>query len=801
MKKTLIFFLTITIILTGLNTAISADNGSTEIKFNEYNALLSSTGIAVFDSAYGNTTTGTDSDYYEVIVSDGAVTAVGGNNGEIPENGFIIAAKGERYKNKLTDIVIGDYCIFDENESLIFVIGENYNPFYEKTISFDKYNSTRTANTIVIYNKGATTGTNVWGNEVCVDSDGYVISIGGNNSEIPEGGFVVSAVGADRIAELNGAAEIGLRVKIDDSKKTVTFAYNSESIKAAVKIKLEDAKKQLEAAKQEYRLIDYTAANEQVSALEKYYNDVCTSAENEETAKAIVSANSFDKLYANLYLYTEETPAVEGRAMWLRPSGLNDASAVAQRVAQIKSMGFNIICLELFYDSTFICPLPQDGYFIQNPTLKGFDLLQAFIDECALQGMELQGWLPVYRVSYSTSAYYKDSLAYKKPEWLCVSKKGVDYVSNEYGNGYFIDPANTEASEYLLSVYEYLLKNYKLDGLQLDYIRYPVATGEEFGYTDTARNEFKEQYGKDPVNISNGGELWQEWVDYRSSHVTELVKNIVALANELSPMTTVSCDVAPNLEDSKESHLQNAKLWMEEALINMAFPMAYGTNVVQMYAGYTVEACDDDVFAYIGFGDYGIETFKNQILESRQAGADGFAFFSYAQYTAGKYGDKIASTILKTPSLSPTYNCKAAALAQLDAIASRIELMKDLPEAEKLNEFKEKINSLIAALESTTLSDNAQEVLKLVDDVPALDDKKASDALENDMRLLKKIVVNNKDDHRTFNQVTEDDSSEDNTDSSEFVFPTWGYAVAGVIVLAVAGAIIIIADRKKKNSK
>ena len=67
------------------------------------------------------------------------------------------------------------------------------------------------------------------------------------------------------------------------------------------------------------------------------------------------------------------------------------------------------------------------------------------------------------------------------------------------------------------------------------------------------------------------------------------------------------------------------------------------------------------------------------------------------------------------------------------------------------------------------------------------------------MRLLKKIVVNNKDDHRTFNQVTEDDSSEDNTDSSEFVFPTWGYAVAGVIVLTVAGAIIVIADKKKKK--
>ena len=209
-------------------------------------------------------------------------------------------------------------------------------------------------------------------------------------------------------------------------------------------------------------------------------------------------------------------------------------------------------------------------------------------------------------------------------------------------------------------------------------------------------------------------------------------------------MTTVSCDVAPNLADSKESHLQNSEFWMEEGLINMAFPMAYGTNVVQMYGGYTVEACGDGVFAYIGLGDYGTETFINQILESRYIGADGFAFFSYAQYVAGNYGDKIASTILKTPALSPTFNCKAAALAQLKAIVKRIELMQDLPEAEKLNEFKEKVNSLITALESGKLSDNAQEILKLANEIPSLSDKNASAALLQDFKLLKKIIENRK---------------------------------------------------------
>lgn len=800
MKKTVILLLIFTFIISCLNLVSVAEGGDNDIKFNQYNALLSSTGITVLDGEFGEST-GTDEEYYEVVVENGCVSSSGGNNNYIPENGYVIAAKGERYKNKLKDIQKGDYCIIDIENSVILIAGENYNPFYEKTVKFDKYNGTRTANTIVIYNSGETTGTNIWGNEACVDKDGFVISVGGNDNPIPEGGYVISAVGADRIAELNGAAAVGLQVKVDDSKKTVTFAYNQESLKASVRIKLEDAEKRLENAKKQYLLIDYQAAEERIEELRGYYATVCQGLEDGNVAKAVVFENNFNRYYNSLYLLLEETPVVEARAMWLRPSGLTSKAAVAERVSEIKKMGFNIICLELFYDSTFICPLPEDGYFIQSPTLNGFDLLQAFIEECAAQGMELHGWLPVYRVSYSTSTYYKESLAYKKPQWLCVSKKGVDYVSNEYGNGYFIDPANKEATEYLLSVYEYLLKNYKLDGLQLDYIRYPVATGEEFGYTELARKEFEEQYGKDPVNISNGGELWQEWVDYRSGHVTEMVKNIVALAKEHSPMTTVSCDVAPNLEDSKESHLQNAKLWMEEGLINMAFPMAYGTNVVEMYAGYTVEACGEDVFAYIGVGDYGADVFINQIIQSRNAGADGFAFFSYAQYVAGDYEDKIASTVLNTPALSPTFNCKKAAVAQLNAILKRLQLMSQAVDTRDLNAFTAKIDSILTDLADGKLSEKADEIIALGKEIPEFSDTTAEQVIKRDLKLLNKIAANSKDDHRTFVEVTENEESEDIGNASEFVFPAWGYAVGGVIALAIIGAVIVIADRKKKANK
>lgn len=631
MKRYICLLLILLLLTTAFGLNTFADNGTNEIKYSYYNTEPDSSAVYVFDVSYGKSTC-TDENFYEIIVFDGCVTSVGGNNADIPDGGYVIAAKGERYRSKLEGIKKGDYCIIDKTEKKIIFLEEGYNPFFEKTIKFDKYNSTRNANTIVIYNKGETTGTNIWGNEVTVNADGFVSVVGGNNSPIPEGGFVISAVGAERIEELNQAAEIGLSVSVDDIRKTVTFTYNADSIKNAVKIKLDTAKKQLEDARLDFLIIDYEAAQQKIEMLEEAYNKVAQGIDDSNIPQAIAAENAFNNSYETLYLALTETPAVEGRALWLRPAGLTSTESVAARVKEIKELGYNIICLEMFYDSTFICPMPEDGYFIQNPSLKGFDLLQAFIDECKNQGVELQGWLPVYRVSYSTSTYYKDSLAAKKPEWLCLSKKGVDYVANEYGNGYFIDPANKEATDYLMSVYEYILNNYKLDGLQLDYIRFPNQTNEDFGYNEGIRNAFKDKYGSDPLDLKTSDDLWEKWIEFRCAYVTDFVNRIADKVKELSPMTTLSCDVAPNLEESRKSHLQNAEKWFGDGIVDMGYPMAYGPNVVSMYAGLTVEACGDKVLAYIGFGDYGSDVLVKQILEAREAGADGFAFFSYAQY-------------------------------------------------------------------------------------------------------------------------------------------------------------------------
>jgi uncharacterized lipoprotein YddW (UPF0748 family) len=85
--------------------------------------------------------------------------------------------------------------------------------------------------------------------------------------------------------------------------------------------------------------------------------------------------------------------------------------------------------------------VPQGSYLEQNPKFKNFDVLAAYIDECHRYGMEIHLWMPVFRVAHEGSNYPELGMNKKKPEWINISNTGINYVSNQYGNAYFLNPA------------------------------------------------------------------------------------------------------------------------------------------------------------------------------------------------------------------------------------------------------------------------------------------------------------------------------------------------------------------------
>ena len=102
---------------------------------------------------------------------------------------------------------------------------------YKQTeMQFTGINTTRAENTLIIYRGKPSTGTNTWGYEVVCDKEGTVISVGGNNNDIPEGGFVLSAIGTYKQPLIN-AAEVGMTVTLFESEKKFYIGYSPSGIK------------------------------------------------------------------------------------------------------------------------------------------------------------------------------------------------------------------------------------------------------------------------------------------------------------------------------------------------------------------------------------------------------------------------------------------------------------------------------------------------------------------------------------------------------------------------------------------
>ncbi len=711
--------------------------------------------VTVYNDSYGETC-GVKNDYnaVEVAVSMGKIISVGGVDTAIPRGGFVAVIRGNALKAEIAALSLktGDTVIFDQYNMEILFINENYSPFYSNTINFDRYNSTRTENTIIIYNQGETTKTNIWGTEVTVDANGFIASVGGNNSPIPKGGFVISAVGRERIAELTNAAALGLAVTVDDTAKTVTFAFSESSIVGGMTVQYNNFVSAVEKGKDVFANLDYQTIEGLLIKMETCLSEAKAAIQNGDIASAMVNKYEFASYQRQSENLVVENPAVETRAMWLRPLNSENREKVNAVVKAIHDAGYNAVCIELLFNSVTIFPVDTEEYlFSQDKSLGGFDVLAAYIDECHKYGMEVIGWMSCYRVSYGTSSNLNLAVSTLKPEWLCKAKSGTVEVGDT--RGYFLNPALPEVSDFLLKFYEYILKNYALDGFQLDYIRYPYASGEDFGYDDYTRSLFKDEYGADPMNLTSSSSLWNTWCRFRAAFVTDFVGQISRLVSEIRPDIFLSADVAPDFRDVYVKYMQEAEVWLTEKLISMAFPMAYGTNVVPLYSSFTVAAAGDHAYAYIGLSDYGADILKREIVETREAGGDGFAFFSWSQYTDGNYVNDIASTILASPSFSPSYNASEALRAQAEFLLERLKSIKYINAAALSSEAEEivvnaadMIMSTLADFENQTAESCAADLKAAYDELYTIElDESLKATLLSDLAKALKIATLSKD--------------------------------------------------------
>lgn len=503
----------------------------------------------------------------------------------------------------------------------------------------------RGTNKLVIYtsNYGEHTGTNEFGTEAIVTGN-IVTSLSGADSAIPKDGIVISGHGTAK-NWISQNITVGSKIYVDIINQTLTVYTTSESYTYEAQNKIDEAISIVDYYKQNLSKYNSTTPEKYI----KTARDYLQMAQNSKNNLPLLKQYSHDAINSGNMAIKTSLPYIpnELKGVWIRPTETN-AEQIAATLDKLKDGGFDNVFLETYYHGKTIFPsktMNKYGFTVQNELFEGFDPLKIWVEEGHKRGIKIHTWFQSFYVGNKNPNIDPTSILSQHPEWGNKTKKDIDSdgptMSISEHNGYFLDPANPEVQEFLLELISEIISDYRPDGINLDYIRYPNSNPNAdscaWGFSEYARNEFKAIYGVDPAELSVSDAQWYDWNAYRRQIITNFVKN----AGQLGKLnkTYVSAVIFPDIVSALATKQQDWRSWSHNGYVDGFTPLflTYDSKMLasMMNDVMNVKSPETELYAglFVTFMGGSSEDLIRQIFETRKMNANGVILFDYAHTT------------------------------------------------------------------------------------------------------------------------------------------------------------------------
>ena len=369
------------------------------------------------------------------------------------------------------------------------------------------------------------------------------------------------------------------------------------------------------------------------------YNEAAKLKEELDLMELGQAFDNFDRslsLFKDCYLYSLPSRTQETRAMWFRPP--TSKSAITDSLDRLAELGINLIFVETLWEGMLLYP---NGPISQRPEFRGFDPLEFIITEAHKRNIEVHAWLEVFFSGYKRLG----EILEKHPNWAAVDIYGNVPVKAE-DDKYFIDPAHKEARKFLIDTFVDMVERYDLDGLHLDYIRYPLQTEVPYGFSSYSKELFTQTTGLEvPKNSTDKN--WQAFNIFKEEQVTTFVKELREAVLLVKPLL-ISAAVFPG-NDGIVNKNQNWPLWIEEGYLDFLTPMLYSrsTSLVEHWIQDLIEEIGPKIPFYPALAAISIpegDLLVEQTMLIQKYNLDGVAFFAW-----NHFNDELFDCLIKGP--------------------------------------------------------------------------------------------------------------------------------------------------------
>jgi uncharacterized lipoprotein YddW (UPF0748 family) len=364
----------------------------------------------------------------------------------------------------------------------------------------------------------------------------------------------------------------------------------------------------------------------------------------------------------------------EVRALWVVRTTLTSPSAIAAMVKEAKNGGFNTLLVQVRGrgDAYFQAGIePRPASLAAQPA---FDPLATTITAAHAAGLRVHAWINVNLIASAAELpAAREHVIYRHPEWLMVPRALADelatvdphspgyvgrlarYTRNQSAEveGLYLSPVSPESAAYTTSVVRDIANRYEIDGVHLDYIRYPTS---DFDYSRDTLSAFRLLVSRDlgvpelsryDARAAAGEPLIytqafpDRWRGFRTARLTSLLTALRGAVKSAKPEALVSVAVVPDPREATTHRLQDWRGWLDAGLVDVICPMAYTTDATvfaAQIAGAKQAAGSHPLWAGIGAYRLSSEQIVDNTQTARRLGAGGVILFSYDSLADSTHG-------------------------------------------------------------------------------------------------------------------------------------------------------------------
>ncbi|MDX2084384.1 MAG: family 10 glycosylhydrolase [Candidatus Melainabacteria bacterium] len=406
---------------------------------------------------------------------------------------------------------------------------------------------------------------------------------------------------------------------------------------------LEDLKmetlRRIEMGKALGRLSDSKTLLRQLTVAEKHQRQFESYYLSGETELGLQSYRAAVGVMMSAISEASPSSRVEGRALWLdRGSIVHSETPDGLRalIRRFHAAGVNILFIEALNAGY---PLYNSAILPKNPLIGSWDPLKVAVDEAHQLGMEAHAWVWTFAVGNTRhNAIVGMPHRYAGP---VLEEKGLMSEALRTSSGsimpprqteYWLSPGSPRARSFLKSVFSEIVQNYPVDGLHLDYIRYPFQTpAVPSGYESVARARFENESHLSLSSMT--GSTYAAWTQWKTRQVNSFVKEVSQTLRQQRPGIRLSAAVFPIERANRLRAIQQDwETWVAEGWLDTLHPMSYTTSPARLnrILSRVQQSVQGKAVVYPGVGLHRLDEvgFLLQLDEIRRAGFMGATLFA-----------------------------------------------------------------------------------------------------------------------------------------------------------------------------